>query len=134
MTTIKGGNDMGSQGINDINIDNLTIKSSSSNNNDRNTANRGKYVENHTKGCGKLDQKSGKPVKNLSAYQAEQKADALIRFFNAPNCREFFLKCIYHLTEDEIYKAMQNATRSYVNSPVKYFNKTCKQIMISRGL
>lgn len=120
--------------INDNYIENLTIKSSSSKNNDRYTANRGKTVENYTKGCGKPTLKSGKIVKNLSPYQAEQKADALIRYFNAPNCREFFLKCIYHLTDDEIYKAMRSATRPYVNSPVKYFNKTCKQMLISHGI
>lgn len=124
-------------GIDDNNViinDFLSIKSSSSNNNDRDTANRGKAVENYTKGCGKLAKKSGKPVKKISSYTAEKRADALIDYFNAPNCREFFLKCIYHLTDAEISQAMLSATRPYVNCPVKYFNKTCKQMMIKRGV
>lgn len=112
----------------------LSIKSSSSNNNDKFAANRGRAVENSSLPCGKHTLKSGKTVNKLNSYQAEQKANALISYFNAPNCREFFLKCVYHLTEDEIYKAIENATRPYVNSPVKYFNKTCKQIMLKRGI
>lgn len=126
---------MGSKDLNnDFNNVFLTIKSSSSNNNDSKMANRGKPVENYTKGCGKLTILSGKPVKKIDSYTAEKRADALISYFNAPNCREFFLKCIYHLTDDEISQAMLSSTRPYVNCPVKYFNKTCKQMMLKRGL
>ena len=97
-------------------------------------ANRGRAVENYGLSCGKNDEKSGKPVKKISSFMAEKRADALIEYFNAPNCREFFLKCIYHLTDDEISQAMLYATRPYINCPVKYFNKTCKQMMIKRGI
>lgn len=110
------------------------IISSSSNNNDTNRFNRGSYVEKSYKTCGKSTQKSGKYVKKISSYQAEQRADALISYFQAPNCREFFLKCIYHLTEEEINKAIENSGRPYVNSPVKYFNKACKQMMLKHGI
>ena len=131
---------MGSKGrINELNHCVLTIKSSSSSKyNDTKLANRGRAVENSVQACGKSGGKSAKPVDNdvkkLSSYAAESRADALISYFNAPHCREFFLKCIYHLPDVEIYKAMENATRPYVKSPVKYFNKTCKQLLIKHGI
>lgn len=115
-----------------------TIKSSSSNNNDTSAANRGSYVENPLATCGKNDGKSGKSSENsgkhLLSWQAEKRADVLIARFNAPHCREFFLKCIYHLTDAEINQALECSARSYVKSPVKYFNKTCKQMLLKRGL
>lgn len=125
---------MGSKEFNNVDNDYLTIISSSSNNNVQNEANGGNAVENSIKGCGKQALKCGKTVKKLSPSLAEQRADALISYFNAPHCREFFLKCIYHLPDEDIYKALENATRPYVNSPVKYFNKTCKQMMLKRGI
>lgn len=115
-----------------------TIKSSSSNNNDTRAANRGRAVENPQATCGKNDGKcgksSGKSGKHILSWQAEKRADVLIARFNAPHCREFFLKCIYHLTDAEINQALECSARSYVNSPVKYFNKTCKQMMLKKGL
>lgn len=131
---------MGSEGrINDSKHCVLTIKSSSSSKyNDTKLANRGRAVENQVQACGKSGIISAKPVekavKKLSSYTAETRADALISYFNAPHCREFFLKCIYHLPDTEIYEAMQSATRPYVKSPIKYFNKTCKQLLIKHGV
>lgn len=122
-------------GSKDLNIDNayLSIKSNRSSFNDRKRINRGRPVENYHQTCGKNDEKSGKDVNNLSGVMAEAKANVLIEIFNAPNCREFFLKCVYHLTESEIAKAVDCANRPYVNSPVKYFNKACKQMLIQKG-
>lgn len=111
----------------------LTIKDHRSSINDRNNANRGRAVEKYTQNCGKLCEKSGKDVNNLSGVMAEAKADVLIEIFNAPNCREFFLKCVYHLSESEISKAVDCANRPYVNSPIKYFNKACKQMLLQKG-
>lgn len=126
---------MGSQRLhNDFNNVYLTIKSSRSNNNVRKAANRGRAVENYGLSCGKNDEKSGKPVKKLSPSMAEERADALISYFNAPNCREFFLKCIYHLPDEDIYKAIQGSSKPYVKCPVKYFNKTCKIMMLKYGI
>lgn len=125
---------MGSKEHNDKDNVFLNIISSSSNNNDTKGFNRGRYVEKPYKTCGKSMEKSGKGVKKIDSYQAEQRADALISYFQAPNCREFFLKCIYHLTDDEISQAIKCSTRPYVNSPIKYFNKTCKQMMLKHGI
>lgn len=117
-----------------IDNDLLTIKSSSSNSMMQSSANRGGYVENRALCCGKSSQKSAKQRAKLTPVQAETRANALIAIFNAPYCRNFFLKCIYHLTADEIQQAVDYANRPYIISPVKYFNKVCKQKLSERGL
>ena len=126
---------MGSdQPYNDIYNVLLNIKGSSSNNNVQKHSNRGRYVENSSLDCGKSSKKCGNHVKKLSPEIAEERANALISYFNAPNCRQFFLKCIYHLSDDDIYMALKLSNRPNINSPVKYFNKTCKQMMIKNGI
>lgn len=70
----------------------------------------------------------------ISSDEAESKARFLVERLNAPNCRNFFLKCIYHLSESEIQSALECSTRPYVKSPVKYFNRICKTKLIQRGL
>lgn len=70
----------------------------------------------------------------ISSDEAESKARFLVERLNAPNCRNFFLKCIYHLSESEIQSALECSTRSYVKSPVKYFNRICKTKLTQRGL
>ena len=70
----------------------------------------------------------------ISSDEAESKARFLVERLNAPNCRNFFLKCIYHLSESEIQSALECSTRPYVKSPVKYFNRVCKTKLTQRGL
>lgn len=70
----------------------------------------------------------------ISPYEAEAKAGFLVERLKAPHCRNFFLKCIYHLSEAEIQDALESATRPYVKSQVKYFNRVCKIKLSERGL
>lgn len=70
----------------------------------------------------------------ISSQEAETKAQFLVERLKAPNCRNFFLKCIYHLSEADIQMALESATRPYVKCPAKYFNKVCKLKLIERGL
>ena len=70
----------------------------------------------------------------ISSDEAESKARFLVERLNAPNCRNFFLKCIYHLSESEIQSALECSTRPYVKSPIKYFNRICKTKLTQRGL
>lgn len=70
----------------------------------------------------------------ISSDEAESKARFLVERLNAPNCRNFFLKCIYHLSESEIQSALECSTRPYIKSPVKYFNRICKTKLTQRGL
>lgn len=74
------------------------------------------------------------PKKQISSDEAEAKAHFLIERLKAPQCRNFFLKCIYHLTEAEIQMALESATRPYVKCPAKYFNRVCKIKLTERGL
>ena len=101
------------------------------------TTNRSSYVENPQATCAKVGEKSGKvggkSGKGLTAWQAESQASALIAIFEAPQCRNFFLKCVYHLTDKEIQEAINYATRPNIVSPVRYFNKVCKSKLEQRG-
>lgn len=116
----------------------LSIKSSSSSFNDKSSDNRGKAVENQVQACGKSGIKSAKPVekdvKKITSHVAEAKANVLVAIFNAPHCREFFLKCVYHLPEQDIARAVDVSTRPNIVSPIRYFNKTCKQLLIKHGI
>ena len=70
----------------------------------------------------------------ISSNEAEVKAKYLVERLKAPNCRKFFLKCVYHLSEAEIQTALESATRPYVKCPAKYFNRICKIRLSERGL
>ena len=70
----------------------------------------------------------------ISSEEAETKAMFLVERLKAPNCRNFFLKCIYHLSEADIQSALEAATRPYVKCPAKYFNRVCKTKLSERGL
>lgn len=69
------------------------------------------------KTCGKLD---------CPPEVIEQKAQFLVDKFNAPYCRLYFLKCIHHLSEYDIQRAIELSTRPDIKSPVRYFNAVTK--------
>ena len=69
----------------------------------------------------------------LTSEEAEQEAEVLVRKLNAPHCRKFFLKCVYHLSEADIQEALECCTRPKVASPVKYFNAICKRKLTRAG-
>lgn len=69
-----------------------------------------------------------------SPKEAEAKADILVERLSAPSCRNFFLKCVYHLSEADIQNALEYAVRPYVKCPAKYFNRVCKQKLLEKGL
>lgn len=61
----------------------------------------------------------------ISAELAEFRAQKLIDKYNAPQSRNFFLKCIYHLAESDIESAVELSTQPWVKSPIKYFVRIC---------
>lgn len=69
-------------------------------------------INDKKKACGKLP---------ISTETADRKADNLVRKFNAPQCRLFFLKCIYHLPEYKIEQAVESAMRPSIKSHIRYF-------------
>lgn len=74
--------------------------------------------------CGKL---------GISTEVADRRADLLIQKFNAPQCRLFFLKCIYHLPEYKIQQAIEAAMRPNVKSHIRYFVACAKKELTLAG-
>lgn len=64
---------------------------------------------------------------------AEYRAQVLIDKFNAPQCRLFFLKCIYHLPEATIEAITEMAMRSSVKSHIRYFTVVAKRELARIG-
>ena len=52
-------------------------------------------------------------------------ADHLVRKFDAPNSRNFFCKCAWKMSEDEIWSAYEKAHSPKIESPLKYFVSLC---------
>ncbi|MBQ3306434.1 hypothetical protein IJH02_03305 [Candidatus Saccharibacteria bacterium] len=65
--------------------------------------------------------------KSARARSTEMTADRLVEIFNAPQSRNFFLKCAWHLSEDQIWTAVENSQRKKIKSPVKYFVACCSK-------
>lgn len=65
--------------------------------------------------------------KSPRAMSTEMVADRLVEIFNAPQSRNFFLKCAWHLSEDQIWTAVENSKKPKVKSPVKYFVACCSK-------
>lgn len=59
------------------------------------------------------------------AIKVDSIADHLVSKFGAPNSRNFFCKCAWNLSEDEIWTAYEQAHRPKVKYPLKYFITLC---------
>lgn len=81
-------------------------------------------INDKNRACGKV---------KISKLAADRRADRLIDKFNAPQCRLFFLKCIYHLPECEIEKAVESAMRPGIKSSIRYFTVVAKQKLREAG-
>ena len=95
--------------------------------------------------CGKLGQKSGKLCGKVRAKhsvklaslqdkteEVDKMADWLVDKLEAPHCRPYFCKCAYHLSHEQIASALVMATMPTVQSPVRYFNKITKRLMVHK--
>ena len=65
------------------------------------------------------------------AMQVDNIADHLVRKFNAPTSRNFFCKCAWNLSENDIWTAYEQAHGPKVNNSLKYFIALC-QIKMGR--
>lgn len=65
--------------------------------------------------------------KSARAKSTEMVADRLVEIFNAPQSRNFFLKCAWHLSEDQIWTAVENSQRPRIKSPIRYFVACCNK-------
>lgn len=68
---------------------------------------------------------------NERATRVDGIADHLVRKFNAPNSRNFFCKCAWKLSENDIWTAYEIANNPKVRSPLKYFITIC-QVKMSK--
>lgn len=69
-------------------------------------------------------------MRNLTAIdRADRIADRLVGKLSAPECRSFFCKCAYALSENEIEILLENATRPGIKAPKHYFTRTAKILM-----
>lgn len=65
---------------------------------------------------------------NTKAQQAQHVdniADHLVSKFKAPDSRNFFCKCAWKLSEDDIWTAYEQATKPAIKAPLKYFITIC---------
>lgn len=98
------------------------------NDNDYKDFNRSLFRGERFQGCGKT---CGKV--SIKSEVAEAKANCLIEQFNAPQCRLFFLKCIYHLPEWRLEEAVESAMRPEVKSHIRYFTVVAKKALTEEG-
>ena len=63
--------------------------------------------------------------KSSKAARVDRIADHLVSKFNAPNSRNFFCKCAWNLSEDDIWSAYEQANSDKVKYPLKYFISLC---------
>lgn len=90
--------------------------------------NRGREGANCGKTCGKLGGKA-----TIKTEIAEAKANYLVEKFHAPQCRLFFLKCIYHLPEYKLEMAIEAAMKPEIKSHIRYFTVCAKNLLTAEG-
>lgn len=66
--------------------------------------------------------------------RADRIADRLVRKLSAPECRPFFCKCAYVLSEDDIETLLESATKPNIKAPKNYFTRTAKILMTQTHL
>lgn len=72
-------------------------------------------------------------MRNMKAIdRVDRIADRLVRKLNAPECRAFFCKCAYALSENDIELLLENAMKPTVKAPKHYFTRTAKILMTKR--
>lgn len=60
------------------------------------------------------------------ADRVDRIADNLVRKFNSPNSRNFFCKCAWKMSEDEIWTNYEKAQGKDVKNHLGYFIFLCK--------
>lgn len=71
--------------------------------------------------------------KLCSDKEAENGAERYIRIFDAPECRLFFLKVMYHLPYEEREDICAAARREKIKCPKKYFTYCAKRALSKYG-
>lgn len=72
-------------------------------------------------------------TKLCSDQEAELGANRYIKILNAPECRKFFLKTMYHLPYDIREKILESSIKPKITSPKKYFTYCAKRELAKLG-
>lgn len=78
------------------------------------------------------DETVEKRKKSAKASKTEAIASKLQREFDAPQSYDFFLKCAWHLSESDIWSAVEASKRPWIKAPVKYFVRSCHNKMLEQ--
>lgn len=107
---------MGNQGVNDKSMTSMKIS----------------YKRNFNEINDKSMRKKSSPKVNYTEYVA----DKLVRIFDAPKSRQFFLKCAWNLSEDTIWSAVEDSRKKSVKEPIALFiflcNNALKELPVKR--
>lgn len=71
---------------------------------------------------------------NTKTHHTEYIANKLVKIYNAPMSRNFFLKCAWHLSEDTIWSAVESSRRKAIKSPIRYFVAICNKALQERPI
>lgn len=72
-----------------------------------------------------INDKSMKGKQSPKVAYTEHVADELVRIFEAPKSRQFFLKCAWNLSEDTIWSAVEDTRKKGVKNPIGLFIFLC---------
>lgn len=76
-----------------------------------------------------INDRSMKKPRNSRISYTEHLADELVKIYNAPKSRKFFLKCAWNLSEDTIWSAVEDSRKRCVSSPIALFIFICNQAL-----
>lgn len=76
-----------------------------------------------------LNDKSLKESSTPKIAYVEYVADKLVKIFDAPQSRKFFLKCAWHLSEDTIWSAVEDSRKKEVKTPIALFVFLCNNAL-----
>ena len=77
----------------------------------------------------KTSLKSLKSMKSAEIVKTDYIADKLVEIYKSPSSRNFFLKCAWHLSEDQIWTAVERSRSKRIKTPVKYFVACCYRLL-----
>jgi hypothetical protein len=72
-------------------------------------------------------------AKLCSDKEAESSAERYIKLLNAPECRNFFLKVMYHLPYESRERILEASKKEGVRTPKKYFTYCAKRELTRLG-
>ena len=72
--------------------------------------------------------------KSMMVSKTEYIAGKLEKIYSAPQSRNFFLKCAWHLSEDTIWSAVENSRKNGIKNPTAYFVACCNKALRERPM